>query len=298
MGFPTSVLKQDELAVSSSDVDCEALRKLILQLLLNNEADINLGLLYPPDLITGERAEVSPLLACIQDKNEDLAIFFIEKGAEINPPDSTLTPLQHAINGNLPAVVDCLLAHGASPDGAVPLTLGPPLLNTIAYNRFEMLELLLKNGASLEIGIPLCDGELVLHFILGQTSEAYLRALTRDRLEATLITASSPSLETLMEDKRRQLRILLDHLRDIPRDKLKQVINHPTPNGDTTISFAAEYIQGEEEVNLELLQLIIENTTDIYDHIKPAFEKAMALGNISLISACLKHFMGNLHVGE
>jgi ankyrin repeat protein len=299
MGFSARVLKQDELAISSSEIDFKAMQKLILHLLLRNGANINLGARFPPDPITRERAELTPLLICIQKNNEELAIFLIEMGAEINPPDSTLTPLQLAINKNLPGVVDCLLARGASPDGAVPLTLGPPLVNAIAYNRLEMFELLLNKGASLKIEVPLYDGELVLHAILEQTSEAYLRDLSQDQLEATLRTASSPSLEMLIQDKRRQRQILLAHLRNMPRDKLTQLINHPTPAGATIIFFATEYIQGEAE-DLELLRLIIENTTDINARIAPgysAFEKAIALGNTAFTSVFLRQVMGNLRLG-
>jgi len=160
------------------------------------------------------------------------------------------------------------------------------------YNRQDMFQLLLNKGARLDLSVPNCDGDVLLHELLQQISETGIRADSLEEQALSLSMTSAPSLEAYIEEKREQRRILLAHLKALPRQELTSLINSPAGDGGTAIIYAAKYIQEADEAGMQLLELIIANTTNPEARVGPfggvsAVELALAHGNTAFCTAYL-----------
>ncbi len=126
----------------------------------------------------GERPNMTPLQMAILRQQQEIALYLIEAGAEVDVVDGgKRTPLHLCVDRDLPAVAAALLAKGAKPDewdkGG-----WTPLHNAAAKNKFDVAKVLVAGGANPSAlsergGTPLHEaaasagGELV-QFLLDQ----------------------------------------------------------------------------------------------------------------------------------
>ncbi|CAG2203696.1 unnamed protein product [Mytilus edulis] len=90
----------------------------------------------------------TPLQVAIQEGNEDIGVFLIEKGCDYNFHDRhSVTPFEDAVNRNLSKIVGALISKGVKPDE--PLSTGNLAICVAAEKSYkELLQTLINGGAS------------------------------------------------------------------------------------------------------------------------------------------------------
>ncbi|KAH8598637.1 ankyrin repeat-containing domain protein [Bisporella sp. PMI_857] len=249
----------NQSAVTPTDSD--SMRKLIVELLLHSGAHINEGVDADqnadienlPDSKDG--FGIGPLGWCIMTQKTALAVFLIEKGADVRLKSALNSPLSQAVNEGQREVVECLLKNGISPNEAVDDM--PVFVSAARAGKFEIFETFLNRGASLDVEI-------------GQTS--VLHVLLSERGGST-------------EDFLRLRNIITERLASMPGHKLRSLVNRRC-GGEMAIHVAALTVRGR--YNYELLRLIIQNTAkpDAVDGSgRTALQIAMLFGNVTFVSA-------------
>lgn len=105
--------------------------------------------LHPERAVKGGKTHSRPPLEqAILRKKEDIALFLIENGGDVNIADrSNRTPLHLAVERNLPVVIAALLNAGAQPD-RLDRDGWTPLHHAAAKNQLESCKVLLAGGAN------------------------------------------------------------------------------------------------------------------------------------------------------
>ncbi|VDI05918.1 Hypothetical predicted protein [Mytilus galloprovincialis] len=90
----------------------------------------------------------TPLQVAIQEGNEDIGVFLIEKGCDYNFHDRhSVTPFEDAVNRNLSKIIGALISKGVKPDE--PLSTGNLAICVAAEKSYkELLQTLINGGAS------------------------------------------------------------------------------------------------------------------------------------------------------
>jgi len=98
-------------------------------------------------LQSGSNDKLTPLHQAILRRQEEVALFLIDRGASVNQVDSSLrTPLHMAVERKLPGVISALLDAGADPD-LLDRNGWTPLHHAAAKNSISTVKALIEGGA-------------------------------------------------------------------------------------------------------------------------------------------------------